>query len=173
MNRGYSLVLSTANRSDVGPMKEFLQCTEADIVFGQETHIVASNFTRFVDWGRKEGWKVLGTAAQPIVGKGSTGGVFVAARARIGMGYSPGLTIAELVPGRLTVVHLATLAKGGMVAYSVYLWPSEGLTERNLAVLHVLASHVLSHGKVWVAGGDWNLEPDVLCGARWPEKMGQ
>ena len=88
------------------------------------------------------------------------------------MGCSPGAARAEVIPGRLAAVHLATLAKEGVVAYPVYLWPSEGLSNRNLAVLHALAEHASSHGKAWIAGGGWNLEPDVLCGAKWPEKLG-
>ena len=77
----------------------------------------------------------------------------------------------EVVPGRLAAVHLATLAKGGVVGYSVYLYPSEGMTERNREILDKLGQHAAAHGKVWVAGGDWNMDPESLCTSRWPEKL--
>ena len=87
------------------------------------------------------------------------GGAFVAARSRIGVGWCPGCDKAEVVPGRLAAVHLATLAKGGVVGYSVYLYPSEGMTERNREILDKLGQHAAAHGKVWVAGGTGTWTP--------------
>ena len=34
-----------------------------------------------------------------------------------------------------------------------------------------LGEHAAAHGKVWVAGGDWNLEPEIICSTHWPYKL--
>ena len=153
-------------------MLDYLATTKADIVMGQESHAVGEKFIKLKADARRAGWKMVGTEAQAGQGKGSSGGVFIAAKARIGLGYAPGCLTAEIIPGRLAAAHAATLTKGGLVCYSVYLWPSEGLSHRNLSVLHVMAEHAAGHGKVWMAGGDWNMEPEDLCAAGWPQLLG-
>ena len=111
----YVLTLATANRSEELPMREFLGSTSADIVFGQEVHAAGDKFGKFKADGKLAGWKILGSEAQATGRGGNSGGVVIAARSRIGMGFCPGFDSAEIVPGRLTAVHLATLAKGGVV----------------------------------------------------------
>ena len=152
-------------------MREYLGSTKADIVFGQELHAEGERFLKFKADGKKAGWKILGSEAQATGRGGNSGGVFIAAKSRIGMGLCPGGGGVEIVPGRLAAVHLATIAKGGIVGYSVYLWPSEGLSERNVGILRELGEHAASHGKAWVAGGDWNMDPEALCSSRWPERL--
>ena len=169
--RGFALTLATANRTEEQHMRDDLGTTGADIVFGQEVHAEGERFVKFKADGKLAGWKILGSEAQATGRGGNSGGVFIAARSRIGMGMCPGCGSVEIVPGRLVVVHLATLAKGGIVGYSVYLWPTEGLSERNVGILRELGQHAAAHGKAWVAGGDWNLNPELLCSSRWPEKL--
>ena len=111
---------------------------------------------------RKAGWKVISSPAASTKGKGTSGGVMIAAKSRIGMGYPPGDTTGTVVEGRIVAAHIDAICKGGVVFYSVYLYPSEGLTERNNLLLKDLAEHIRGHGKAWIAEGDWNNEPQVL-----------
>ena len=45
---------------------------------------------------------------------------------------------------------------------SVYLWTGEGLSERNLALLHRMKLLTKTLKGPWIAAGDWNLEPELL-----------
>lgn len=49
--------------------------------------------------------------------------------------------------------------------YSYYGWvgSNRDISEENSALLHTLATHLRGHGKPYVVGADWNLEPDVLA----------
>ena len=57
--------------------------------------------------------------------------------------------------------------KGGVHIISIYLWTSEGLTERNLALLHRLKLLVRTLKGPWIVGGDWNVEPELLQSSGW------
>ena len=46
---------------------------------------------------------------------------------------------------------------------SVYLWAGEGLSERNCRLLGALVELLLSLKGLWVAGGDFNMEPEALA----------
>ena len=152
-------------------MRDYLGGTGADIVFGQEVHADGEKFVKFRADGKLAGWKILGSEAQGTGRGGNSGGVFIAARSRIGMGLCLGSNSAEVILGRLAAVHLATLTKGGIVGYSVYLWPSEGMSPRNEEILRVMGQHAATHGKAWVAGGDWNMDPETLCTSHWPVRL--
>ena len=105
---------------------------------------------------RKAGWKVVSSPAADTTGKGISGGAIIAAKARIGMGCSLGDTSGTVADGRIVAAHVDATSKGGVVFSSVYLHPSEGLSERNKLLLKELAVHIREHGEVWIAGGDWN-----------------
>ena len=146
--------------------------TKADVVMAQETHVVGDQVASFRHKLERAGWKVIGAPAVATVGRGSSGGVMVAARAKIGLGYAPGDSSGVVVEGRIAAAHVAAGCKGGLVCYTVYLYPSEGLSDRNVKLLESLAIHARGHGKPWLAGGDWNMEPLALEEAQWPLKMG-
>ena len=61
--KSYTLTLAIANRSDEQPMRDFLEATEADIVFGQEVHVEGERFEKFRADGKLGGWKILGSEA--------------------------------------------------------------------------------------------------------------
>ena len=56
---------------------------------------------------------------------------------------------------------------------SVYLWHTEGLTERNWRILHAAGECVAQFGGPWIIGGDFNMTPAELQGAQeWLKKIG-
>ena len=44
----------------------------------------------------------------------------------------------------------------------LYLWHSEGLTMRNMEILHAVGEAIASFGGPWVLAGDFNMEPETL-----------
>jgi ribonuclease HI len=65
------------------------------------------------------------------------------------------------------------IVRGGVVLASVYLWHSEGLTDRNLALLYAAGDAVIAHGGPWVLAGDFNMTPEELAVAdTWLRRVG-
>ena len=63
--------------------------------------------------------------------------------------------------------------RGGVMLISVYLWHTEGLTTRNLAILNAAGEAVARHGGPWIMVGDFNMTPEELQGAHeWLRKIG-
>ena len=58
-----------------------------------------------------------------------------------------------------------------MYVYCVYLWTSEGLSERNRKILQTLEEHTAAHGRPWVAGGDFQIPAEVMKATNIPRKM--
>ena len=63
---------------------------------------------------------------------------------------------------RIKHAWMGGIHKGGVHLISVYLWTGEGLSERNLALLHRLKLLTKTLKGLWVVGGDWNVEPELL-----------
>ena len=57
--------------------------------------------------------------------------------------------------------------KGGFFAVSCYLHTREGLSERNVDLLHQLAALVTTLDGPWVIGGDFTMPPEVLQSSGW------
>ena len=70
--------------------------------------------------------------------------------------------VAALVPGRLVYGFTQCGGKRGMVVYSLYLWPSEGLSARNWEVLCKLGEHMKGHGLATVILVDFQMKWEEL-----------
>ncbi len=154
--------LQVANSTGWGPMKQILSSTSAHVVMGTETWVTADEEAQESAWCRGAGWKALFSPAIPTVGRGRRAGVVVAVRSHIGLGWAPGDDTAVLVEGHIVVAHVAALVKGGYVNYTVYLHTREGMSDRNQQLVQTIGEHAAAHGRPWVAGGDWNVEPQEL-----------
>ena len=51
---------------------------------------------------------------------------------------------------------------GSLVIYSLYFVTGVGVNDENCGILEALARHKDRHGLAWIAGADWNMEPDEL-----------
>ena len=87
--------------------------------------------------------------------------MLILVRPRNGLGLAPMDKVRELVEGRLMVGHVGALCRGGVYIHFVYLWTSEGLSQRNRKIFTVLEEHVASHGRLWFAGGDFQILAEV------------
>ena len=50
---------------------------------------------------------------------------------------------------------------------SVYLWVTEGLTERNLAILYAAGDAIAAYGGPWIIAGDFNVLPIAQARCIW------
>ena len=137
---------------------------------------------------RKKGWKTAWSAATPskVRRKGrkkiepTQGGTAICVRDFLGLtslddsrakqrGGSSGF---DLVPGRLCGAKVCLPGGRNLACYSVYLWCSERLSQRNRGVLAELGKSVGAHKLEWAAGGDYNMTPATLEKSGFPMKCG-
>ena len=62
--------------------------------------------------------------------------------------------------GRITMAWAPILS--GLTVFSVYFHHSEGWTERNQQLLEMLGDEVRRCARLWVIGGDFNMEPEAF-----------
>ncbi len=166
--------LTIANSTGWGELKDLMSSSQPDFFVGVETWVTPDLLDQESDWCKRAGWKALLEPALVTEAGGRSAGLMVAVKPWVGMGYAPGSSSVTLVPNRLMVVHVNAMVKGGMITYAVYLHDAEGLTNRNIDILNTLGEHAASHGRPWMAAGDWNMEPACCnpglpsepCGAR-------
>ncbi len=158
--------LTIANATGWGKLKDLMSSSQADFFVGVETWVTPDLLDQESDWCKRAGRKALMEPALGTEAGGRSAGLLVAVKPWVGMGYAPGFSSVTLVPNRLMVVHVNAMVKGGMIIYAVYLHDAEGLTNRNIDILNTLGEHAASHGRPWMAAGDWNMEPAVL--QSWP-----
>ena len=114
----------------------------------------------------KAGWK---TAPVPAVlferGKGLSAGVAVAVPQHLrlakllGQGWdgSPAKS-----PGRIAKAWVQAVTPCGLLVISIYLWPTEGLTQRNRDLVFAALGEGKAYGGPWIIMGDFNLTPEEL-----------
>ena len=146
---------------------EHLKVTGADICLfqefrrrdGQQCHDSAAA-------AKRSGWDLSITAADVTQANRCSGGLAIAARSYMGVSpvpHSHGNDMAS----RVHVAWIGSICRGGFFLLSIYLWDSEGLSERNLAVLHRAAAIAHSISGPWLIGGDFNLSPTELLQSGW------
>ena len=76
-----------------------------------------------------------------------------------------------LSPGRLVTSGIMTADLGLVILYAVYLICAVGLDQANAEMLQISGAHVRSHGRPYIAGGDFNLNPALARGSGLLERM--
>ena len=147
------------------------------VVLAQEHHAQKRGFQDLQYAAKKCGWQLQGAAAVASAsGIGSSAGVCIATNAQFMMGKAAGMNF-DLSPrgseGRLSVAWVDGVLRGGVMVLSVYLWHTEGLTDRNMDLLNAVGEAVARFGGPWVLGGDMNLTPeDLACAPDWLRRIG-
>ena len=122
----------------------YLQTTAADVVCIQETRALGAARTSFERAAKFSKWNLAAADAVPTAAGSTSAGVAVASRSHLGLADVPGtLDECKVLAGRFRLAHVGAGFKGGLFVASLYLWCSEGLSPRNLAVLEA-AAKVLS-----------------------------
>ena len=142
----------------------------------QEHHVVGDAWADLQHRCCKGGWQMQGARGVRSSGGRDTVGVGIAVRSGIGLGRAADLGFdcsPRESPGRLAVGWVDGVLRGGVMMISIYLWHSEGLSERNVALLHAAGEAIASFGGPWMMGGDWNMEPEELMRAQgWLARVG-
>ncbi len=169
------LRLNCGNSTGWGAAKDWLATCKADVLFIQEhKRRHAEDVAEASGVALRHGWKSLWA---PAVGSGTeadeaSGGTAIFVRKHLGLLLAPGDLDASVVDGHLTAGLLEAGSTGGIVAYTPYLVQGDELGARNWATLTAWASHIAGHGRQWIAGGDWNVEPETLRASGWLRKVG-
>ena len=116
---------------------------------------------------KKAGWHLRGAeaTAPSAPGERPRCGTAVAVRSHIGVARARNLPYDASPsdsPGRIATVWADGILRGGVLLISVYLWHSEGLTERNWGILRRAAEAAKKFGGPFVIAGDFNMEPEKM-----------
>ena len=133
----------------------------------QEHHTRGDTYIDLVAQVKRSGWDMSGSEAAPANRAQGKAGVGVLARRPTGIGV-PSAMQKDLSPsgaeGRLTAAWIDGILHGGILVLSIYLFESEGLSDRNVNLIEKAGQAVVTHGGPWVIGGDFNLTPAELSG---------
>ena len=137
-------------------------------ILGQEHHAYGASWADLQHQAKRAQWRLHGARAVKCdSGKGSAG-VCIAARSHIDIGQPLHSPIDSSPPGsagRVAVAFVNGILRGGVLLVSVYLWHSEGLTTRNMEILHAAGEAIARFGGPWVLAGDFNMTPSELARA--------
>ena len=171
------MIFSTCNASGWGPARDFIielrdQQTELTAVAVQEHRLEA-------DWAA-EATRSLATAGIKAAmvpcfrtGAGTmctSAGVAICTMAGAGLlrGHRASWDLSPPgCSGRLIMAWVVVPGIGAIAYFSVYMWTGEGLTARNAAILKAPLDWVSENRCLWIAAGDWQMEPAALQGTLW------
>ncbi len=150
----------------------YLGVTSADVVASQEAKRLAHQTKAAEDDAPRIGWKAIVAAAQCTWAGRASGGAAVATRRHIGMAVPRGVAVAQEFASRISMAWVGGMVAGGFVMFSVYLYPSEGMTPRNQAVLDEVARIAALLRCPWIMAADWQMTPEEVASAGWPALVG-
>jgi len=142
--------------------------SSADIILLQETKVDDTERCRRAEEAAKRlGWQATLSKAVTTSLGGASAGVAIMAKKHIGLRARETSLVAAPFQSRLHHAWVGAGKKGGIHVLSMYLWTSEGMTERNRAVLLEAERVTRLLRGCWCIGGDCSLPP------RGPGRVGQ
>ena len=164
--------IDTFNPNAWASAKDVMLHSPADILALQEVRVHDEEQCRRLEQAARPcGWTASIAPASRTAAGSSSAGVAILARRGIGMADHGAESLPCTHRDRLSVNWIGGVRRGGMHVISIYLWTSEGLSERNSSLLHHLSLLIGSLRGPWIVAGDWNVEPTVLQQAGWPAKL--
>ncbi len=157
----------TLNGNAASTAQTYLQKTSADACILQELRLRASECEqaeRTAAWAK---WSLSAEPAADTDAGSTSAGVGVAVRSHLGLAMPRRLLDFEQLHSRVQVRWMGALCRGGLHLVSVYLWTSEGLSQRNLDLLQCLAGVLAAIRGPWLLAGDFNVPPESLRESGW------
>ena len=166
--------IDTVNANGWAGAEGYLERSAADVVLIQETKCTSGRRALTAERAAARArWGLLITPAVNTELDGVSAGVAVAARSHFGMaGHSSAAERPACGRGRTAGGHVSIACKGGIHVLSLYLWCSEGLTQRNLDLLQYVAQLLAAVRGPWVLAADFNCEPKLLQDSGWLDLVG-
>ena len=162
--------VDTVNPNSLKGIHKYMGASSALVIMAQESRVADSDA---IEAGERAaarlGWNLAITPAQVTIAGGVSAGVAIATRTHVGMSRRNLSFIPEPYRHRITCTHVGALCRGGTHFVSIYPWHSEGLSSRNLDLMHYAAQVVKGLVGPWIMGADWNLSPQVLKESGWLE----
>ena len=157
--------------------KEGEEACEVAMLACQEHHAAGVAWTDLQHYARGQGWNLQGAKATPGEAGAWSSGTGIAVKSKIGMGRVGGLPHDISPPGsegKVSVCWADGVLRGGILCVSVYLWHTEGLSERNCQILEAAGKAVCQHGGAWCIIGDFNMTAEQLLAGmgHWVTRIG-
>ena len=159
--------IDTCNGNNHTGALSFLEGSSAEIVCHQELRVSGAMADTTSRQAKRCKWSLAIEDANPTDQGSYSAGVGVAVRSRIGHSNCDNLMWFAELGGRIRVSFVNAVLTGGLYVVSIYLWHSEGLSERNLTLLHSLGRLLASLRAPWIVAGDWNIIPSLLEKSGW------
>ncbi len=134
----------------------------------QEHHARGDPVADLQTGARTRGFRLLANEATDGKGGGASAGVGIAVPTQRGCGgiFGPSYDFSPAEsPGRLAGTWVQAGPRGGMIALSIYCWPTEGMTLRNVKLVEKALEVVTASGCTWIIAGDFNATPSELRAA--------
>ncbi len=149
----------------------YLQHSAADVAAFQESKRMAHQTQAAEREAVRFGWVASMQPAVRLDSGLASGGVGVAVKKHIGMARAMGAGEDTGLSYRTQLRWVSCAVRGGFHLGSVWLFPTEGLTQRNRRVLEEVALALRGVTGPWVLAGDWNLPPDLLAQSGWLDQV--
>ncbi len=164
----------TVNGNAWGGTIAYLATTAADVTVMQETRRRRRDVPGAEAEAAQAGWNASVRPALVTEADGTSGGVGVATRKWIGLSR-PDVDDAVREGGlsyRAQLRWVGCAVRGGLHCGSVWMFPTEGLSQRNRRLLDDVTLALKGVRGPWLLGGDWNLPPELLRSSGWLEQVG-
>ena len=144
-----------------------------DIILLQETRVFRDAFRRTaLTTARKKGWNPHLNLALPTLGTIGSAGCGVLAKSGTGLSATGSPAIDDGCAHRIASAWVASVLKGGIQIFSVYLIDSVGINEANKKILDAITATIQTLSGPWIIAGDWNVNPNVLVGSGFLARVG-
>ena len=160
--------IDTVNPNSSGGALKYLSSSNAEIVLVQEAKTLEGDpVEEFQRAAKAVGWGLSVAPALLTEANGVSAGAACAAKACIGMTPNDCSHIPHIYRVRISSVHCNVICRGGVHFVCAYFWDSEGLSQRNLLLLHHIAQLLESLHGPWVLAADFNFSPELLTKSGW------
>jgi len=173
--RGGSYLFAALNLSNWNNVaKAALLRVSAHVAFVTEHELLAAPLRAARKWMVTKGWSVFSSPAARTEAGCISGGVMITVRREIVAHPVPpqvwdSLSFDPVTRSRLTacIVHIGVVV---VLAVAVYLYDSDNLSDRNVALLEHVASMRQVLALPLLVGGDFNMSRTSLQEARFPQR---
>ena len=157
----------TLNSNVASTAQAYLERTAADACLFQELRLRPSGCEQAERTAARGKWSLSIEPAVDTEAGSTSAGVGVAVRSHFGLALPRQAVEDDAMRSRVQVRWMGAVCRGGLHLVSVYLWHTEGLSQRNLDLLQCLAGVLRQLRGPWIVGGDFNLTPDMLRTSGW------
>ena len=178
--KGDTWTFVQCNATGWGPALQYAKDSRADAIAFQELRKTDRHIAEAQQSFGKLGFASAISPARPTDGGGSSergcnsGSCAVICKRAYGLStVASHVAVGELPPEeRFAIARIGCLLKHGIVFASVWLYPGEGLSRRNLDLLYAVGKVLRSLSLPFVLAGDFNVSAACIASSGWVEAVG-